>query len=160
MIPIVEFSTSSWSHDVAECRFHKEIWKPTLGTFFPNYLCYLYSMHSIENTQAQHKKNLAQRCVPFLEWEPLLIQVRKPPLINGVETPHQPSSHNMIRISIKKPLHQQQGTRSITELRLVALLLWRTIYIKSAYHASQQNNQILKRTKEIELLASTTFHDA
>ncbi len=39
--------------------------KTNNGGIFPNHLCYLYSIHSIENTQAQQKKNLVPKMCPF-----------------------------------------------------------------------------------------------
>jgi hypothetical protein len=120
--------------------------KTNSEAFFPNYLCYLYSTHSTKTTHAQQKKKLGSKCVcHFLPWEPLFIQVFIPPFIDGIETPHQPSLCSVIHISIKEPLHPQQRIHSITELKSVVPLSWKT---KRQKHITYKPTKTTKCKKE------------
>jgi hypothetical protein len=61
---------------------------------------------------------------------------------------HQPSSRNVIRISINKPLHNQQGTHSITKPKSIASLPWITNHQKHIT-ASKQKEPNAKKNKRI-----------
>jgi hypothetical protein len=106
----------------------------TLNTLYKNQTCTIEEKHS----------SICIYC--FLPWEPLFIQVFKPPSIDGVETPHQPSLCSVIHISIKEPLHQQQRIHSITELQP---LLWRTKHQK---HITYKPTKTTKCKKEQQKL--------
>jgi hypothetical protein len=98
----------------------------------------LYKKHTITI-----KEKLSSKNVSFSSHGNFyLSKVLKPSFINGVETPHQPSLCSMICISIKEPLHQQQGTCSITKFRSIAMFLQRTKYQKHIiYKPTKQPNE-------------------
>ncbi len=110
---------------------------------------------SIFNTFYKHhictiEEKISSRCIYcFLPWEPLFIQVFRPPFIDGVETPNQPYLCSVIRISIKEPLHQQQRIHSITKLKSIVPLLWRTKHQK---HITNKPTKMTKCKKEQERL--------
>jgi len=83
-------------------------------------------------------------------WEAPLIQVCKSPFINGAETPHQPSPCNVIHISINKPLHNQQGTHSITKPRSITSLPRITKHQKHITYKQTKTTKCKKKQQNLE----------